>query len=201
MLAYQNDPELKKAIQKAFEEHRKAPEASPCVNRKNKLGCSVDCLMSKDQSFTAYVGPAWLERLVGAILDGLPASEGAEFGTVLLDAIPVGVDVAHIRYVCAHARLKRLSVLVKPGIEALECRRAIARMLAYCEAALAGKATEAMRGSAEKAAWVSVGATRDLWVAEWKAALMERATSRNARTKEYRLERDTLLEALYAVEG
>lgn len=110
MLSYHNDPAVKAKYVARFEAHRKADEVIQGTGFDNGRGCFVGCTLDRydHELFPVELGwPQWLAHLADAIFEGLPASEAPQFGSNLLAAIPVGVDLEPVRSVYLIAQHKR----------------------------------------------------------------------------------------------
>ena len=108
LLSYHNDFKIKEKYQAKFQAHRDADE----VTQGSRKGCFVGCtLNSYDHNrFPDELGwPVWLGHLAEVIFEGLLKSECAQFGTDLLKAVPVGVDLEPIQHVIAIKRLENIT--------------------------------------------------------------------------------------------
>ena len=90
--------------------------------------------------------PEWYAYLCDKIFENLPKEKAPAFAVATLLAIPVGVDIEPVRWQLAIARHQRdLGRLkdVEPYVRRL--RKAIQGVIDYCNAMLAGTATEKQR--------------------------------------------------------
>lgn len=101
MLSYLNDPAVKALYVHRFAQHRAADEVIQGQGYDNGRGCFVGCTLNAYDHgrFPIELGwPEWLAYLADAIFEGIPKAEAPQFGTDLLDAVPVGIDLEPIRY-------------------------------------------------------------------------------------------------------
>ena len=220
MLSYHNDPAVKEKSQLRFAEHRAADSVIQGTGYENGRGCFVGCTLKRyDHSqFPIELGwPEWLARLADSIFEGIPKAEAPQFGTDLLAAVPVGVDLEPVRWMLAIARhrvqLERLKDNTEPYAE--QVRDVLNGVIAHAEAMLgktyesesaesaarsaARSAAESAARSAESAARSAAqsaaqSAARSAESAAWSAA---RSAARSAaQSAAFQIERDTLLAVL-----
>jgi len=178
MLSYQNDPALKATFQARFAEHRRLDHLTQGTDfdATTQHGCFIGCTMNEysHESFAKQIGPQWLAHLADTIFEGLAPADAAQFGTDLLEAIPVGKDLDGVKWPLAIARHERqLARLVgNPEPYAVQGRAAIEGVIAFCRGMAEGTFTT------ESAAW---------------------SAARSAARDEYKTERDTLLTLLRAI--
>jgi hypothetical protein len=191
MLSFQGNAELKVMFQKRFAGHRALDQVlqGTGFDNESQRGCFIGCTMNaySHESFAEHIGPQWLAYLADQIFEGLPVSEAPQFGTDLLDAIPVGVDLENVKYALAVVRHKRQIERLKDNQEsyAEECRQALQKVIDFCELEIKDEsARSAARSAAESAAESARSAAESAWSAE--------------RT-EYQHERDALLTILRAL--
>jgi len=217
MLTFHNDPNLKLKYVQRFEAHRKMDEVIQGTGFENGRGCFVGCTLNKYEysAFETELGwPEWLAYIADSIFEGLPEEEAPQFGTDLLEAVPVGVDLEPVRWKLAIKRHERQLMMLKVNTEeyAEQVRQAIQQVIEYCEYQLAGTATEEQRKTTEFAAWTAAfAASESVFFAEsarsaawsarsstWSVRSSTRAAARAAAciAVEYvhwQWERDTLL--------
>lgn len=188
MLSYQGSEEKKAMFVQRFAEHRALDAVIQGTGYENGRGCFIGCTMQeyKHESFASQIGPDWLAHLADKIFEGLPRAEAAQFGTDLLDAIPVGVDLEPVRWRLAIERHTRQIDALEGNTEgyAQECRLAIREVIDYCKLMLTGEVGES---AAESAAW---SAAESAWSEAWSAA---RSAARSAI---WQWERDTLIKLI-----
>ncbi len=183
MLSYHNDPAIKVKYEARFAAHRAADEVIQGTGFDNGRGCFVGCTLDSydHKRFPIDLGwPEWLAHLADTIFEGIPASEAPQFGTDLLAAVPVGVDLEPVRnrfLVNVQRRnLARLGGNYEPYVD--EVRRVIEQVISLLDASAAESAAwSAARSAAALAAW-SVGATP--WSASWLAARLAARSARSA---------------------
>ena len=151
MLSYLNDPAVKEKFALRFAAHRAADEVIQGTGFNGERGCFVGCTLDNydHAQFPVQLGwPEWLAHLADKIFEGIPQSAAAQFGTDLLAAVPVGVDLHDVQYKIAVLRHKRQLVRLEGNAEpyAEQCRNALQGVIDYCESQIK---TE----SAESAAW------------------------------------------------
>lgn len=173
MLSYLNDPAVKAKYTARFADHRAADEVIQGTGFDNGRGCFVGCTLDdyNHSRFPVELGwPEWLAHLADAIFEGVPKTEAAQFGTDLLEAVPIGVDLEPLRHRFAlkvqQRNLARLAGNDEPY--AVECRAAIEGVIAYLQAE-------------DKAESAAESAARSAWSAAWSAesAVSEHQTQRD----------------------
>lgn len=157
MLSYHNDPAVKAKYVNRFAAHRAADEVIQGTGFDNGRGCFVGCTLDdyNHSRFPIELGwPEWLARLADTIFEGVPKAEAPQFGTDLLEAVPVGADLEPLRHRLAltvqRRNLARLADNTEPY--ATQCRAAVEQVIAY----LANPEKDAARSAsaaAESAAW------------------------------------------------
>ena len=180
MLSYQNRPELKTMFQERFAAHRAADEVIQSVGFENGRGCFIGCTMNEynHESFGNQIGPEWLAHLADKIFEGLDQADAPRFGTDLLAAIPVGVDLEPVKWKIAIQRHERQLTELADNEEsyAEKCRTAIQGVIDYCKLKLLGGSSESARSAAWSAAWSAAesaawsAAESAAWSAAWSAA-------------------------------
>lgn len=188
MLAYHNNSSVKSLYVNRFAAHRKADEVIQGQSFKNGRGCFVGCTLNEysHDRFPVELGwPKWLAHLADTIFEGVPKSEAPQFGTDLLDAVEIGVDLEPLKnkfLICVQRRnLARLEGNDAPY--AVQVRAAIEQAIAV----LAEDKFDSARSAAESAwsvAW-SAEARSAAWSARsaaWSAADSAAARSVTARS-------------------
>ena len=153
MLSYHNDPSVKAKYAERFAQHRAMDEVIQGQGFEGGRGCFVGCTLDAyDHSrFPKELGwPEWLARLADTIFEGIPASDAAQFGTDLLEAVPVGVDLEPVQWHLAILRHTASLKLLESNTEpyAQQVRDAIGKVIAYCRDKITGSAA---RSAAESA--------------------------------------------------
>ena len=206
MQAYHNDPAIKAKYVARFAAHRAADDVIQGQGFSDGRGCFVGCTLDAydHARFPVELGwPEWLARLADTIFEGLPKDEAPQFGTDLLNAVPVGadLDVARDRFLLTVQRrnLDRLEGNSEPY--ANEVRAAVGAVIALlsgespsaqlaeaaaqlaeaaAQLAEAARSAEAAAWSAEAAAWSAARAVAwSAWSA-WSAARSARAVAWSA---------------------
>lgn len=191
MLSYQGKPEVKACFEARFAAHRAADEVIQGTGYENGRGCFIGCTMNAydHEAFANQIGPLWLGYLADAIFEGLPKLEALQFGSDLLAAIPVGVDLEPIRHRVAIARIDRLIALQQAALgkttmdintvinEALGALSAVRRCheaelgSLVCDWSAAWSVADSAAQSAESAAWAAArSAESAARAAAWSAA-------------------------------
>lgn len=153
--AYHGDPAVKAKYVQRFAAHREADQVIQGTGFKNGRGCFVGCTLDAYQHdrFPVELGwPAWLALLADTIFEGLSKAEAPQFGTDLLEAVPVGVDLEPVkaRFLLT-IQLRNLARLEgNTNAAAAECRTAVQSVIDWLSA---GATDEAARSAAESAAW------------------------------------------------
>lgn len=197
MLSYLNDPAVKAKYTARFADHRAADEVIQGTGFDNGRGCFVGCTLDdyNHSRFPVELGwPEWLAHLADAIFEGVPKTEAAQFGTDLLEAVPIGVDLEPLRHRFAltvqQRNLARLAGNDEPY--AVECRAAIEGVIAYLQAEdKAESAAESAARSAWSAAWSAESAARSA-----RSAARSAAWSAESAVSEHQTQRDDLLAML-----
>ena len=212
MLSYHNDPAVKQKYVARFAQHRAADQVIQGLgyDSASSRGCFVGCTLEDyDHSrFPVELGwPQWLAHLADKIFEGLPREEAPQFGTDLLDAVPVGADLEPVRHLLTLRRLDHLIELQKDcQIDGVLTSLKLVRDCHEAELEKNVGGWNAAAWSAESAAWSAArsAARSAAWSAAWSAveSAVESAESA-ARSAEsaYRQERDDLLEILRGLEA
>ena len=184
MLAYHNDPAVKAKYTQRFAAHRAADEVIQGTGFDNGRGCFVGCTLDNynHSRFPAELGwPEWLAHLADTIFEGIPKAEAPSFGTDLLEAVKVGVNLEPVRsrflLTVQRRNLARIADDTAEYVPA--CRAAVQNVIELLEADVAAdSAAESAARSAADSAADSV---------TWSAV---RSAARSA---EYKTQRDDLL--------
>lgn len=190
LISYHNDPIVKAKYVARFAAHRAADEVIQGLgfNPETQHGCFVGCTLNdyNHKAFETELGwPEWLARLTDTIFEGLGAKDAAQFGSDLLEAVPLGVDLSPVRRQLAIGRHSRQIEELKKNPEpyARQCESAISQVVDFCRAHLNENfSAESAYSAAESA----------------RSAAYSAAES--ARRTYYQLERDELLR-LVALRG
>ena len=160
MLAYHNDPAVKAKYTQRFAAHRAADEVIQGTGFANGRGCFVGCTLDNynHSRFPAELGwPEWLAHLADTIFEGIPKAEAPSFGTDLLEAVKVGVNLEPVRsrflLTVQRRNLARIADDTAEYVPA--CRAAVQKVIELLEADVAARsaAWSAARSAAESAAW------------------------------------------------
>lgn len=180
MLSYHNDPAVKAKYVSRFAAHRAADEVIQGTGFGNGRGCFVGCTLDRyeHRGFPLELGwPEWLARLADKIFEGMPEEDAPQFGTNLLAAVPVGVDLEPVRHrfllTVQRRNLVRLAENKEPY--AAQVRASIEQVINYLE----NPAARSEARSTESAA---------------------RSAARSAESAEYLLQRDDLLSIVRELE-
>jgi hypothetical protein len=202
MLSYHNDPAVKEKFTLRFAAHRAADEVIQGQGFRAGRGCFVGCTLNdySHAAFPVQLGwPEWLAQLADRIFEGLPKAEAPQFGTDLLAAVPVGVDLEPVRFTLAirrhAAQLARLEGNSEPHAE--QCRAALRGVISYCENQLSGLFKNAESAAAAAAAAESAAAAAAR--AAESAVAARAAESAAAWSAAWQTERDELLNAIRAL--
>lgn len=141
MLSYHNDPAVKAKYAARFQQHREADAVIQGQGYDEGRGCFVGCtLQDYDHSrFPTELGwPQWLAHLADAIFEGLPKTEAPQFGTDLLDAVPVGVDLDEARplFLIAVQRRNLARLEGNDAPYADQCRKAVQGVIDWLESGM-----------------------------------------------------------------
>ena len=138
MLSYHNDAAIKAIYVERFAQHRAADAVIQGQGYENGRGCFVGCTLQayNHSQFPLELGwPEWLARLADTIFESLPEKQAAQFGTDLLNAVPVGADLNAIKgpFLLSIQRrnLERLKDNKEPYAQ--QCRDAIQGVIAWLE--------------------------------------------------------------------
>ena len=181
MLAYHNDPAVKAKYTQRFAAHRAADEVIQGTGFDNGRGCFVGCTLDNynHSRFPAELGwPEWLAHLADTIFEGIPKAEAPSFGTDLLEAVKVGVNLEPVRsrFLLAVQRRNLARIADNTAEYVPACRAAVQKVIELLEADVAARSAAR---SARSAAWSAWSARSAAWSA--------------ARSAEYKTQRDDLL--------
>tara|TARA_S200002703_G_scaffold4693_2_gene5822 strand:+ start:20190 stop:20912 length:723 start_codon:yes stop_codon:yes gene_type:complete len=229
LISFHGDPAVKEKYVNRLKEHRRLEHLRQGVgwdqNQDDIKGCAIGCILEdyNHSLFPSELGlPEWLARLIDTIFEGLPKGEAEQFAEDVLDAIPVGVCVEHVRHGIA---IKRLTSLLKPLKDnqenyAKEVRDAINKVIKWHRNPTGSAAWSAVWSAAVNAsesAWRAVNASESAWRAEsaswsaesasdsaaesarsaaWSAAWRAESASESARSAAYAQEAKYLIHAL-----
>jgi hypothetical protein len=183
MLSYLNDPAVKAKYVARFEAHRKADEVIQGQGFKNGRGCFVGCTLDayKHERFPIELGwPEWLARLADTIFEGIPANDAPQFGTDLLEAVPVGVnlDPVRARFLLTVQRRNLTRMESNKDKAALEVVAAIKTVIGLLEKD--EPADSAAESAARSAAWSAWSAAESAWSAAESAESAAESAARSA---------------------
>jgi len=185
MLSYHADVEVKKKYQERFEAHRIADQVIQGQGFVKGRGCFVGCTLDRyDHSrFPIELGwPEWLARLADSIFEGLPKALAPQFGSDLLAAVPVGVNLEKVRPMLGVKRMDRLLALHancdKYGL--LEALRLVKALHLVEVTGVAESAELEARSAAESAALSAVWLAELAELAAWSAARSARSVAWSA---------------------
>ncbi|MEO6601496.1 MAG: hypothetical protein ABIQ16_16585 [Polyangiaceae bacterium] len=180
MISYHNDPSVKALYVSRFAAHRAADEVIQGLGYDNGRGCFVGCTLNayNHSRFPIELGwPEWLAYLADEIFEGIPKDEAPQFGTDLLEAVPVGVNLEPIRFRFL-LTVQRRNLARVTGYEpyAVQVRAAIEQVCKYLENPDEESAAARSARSAARSAWSAAGSAES--------------------AAEYRTQRDDLLAML-----
>lgn len=111
MLSYHNDPLVKQKYIARFATHRAADAVVQGLGYLNGRGCFIGCTLetySRAQFKIELGWPLWLVQVAEQIFENLPRDKAPQFGTDILQAVPVGIDLEPVKWRLAIARMDRL---------------------------------------------------------------------------------------------
>ena len=177
MLAYKNDPKLKRGFVREIEKHRKADQIEQGhYGKENGIwkGCAVACslrslaildgeaLQTKYGDHALYESklgiPEWLARLEDRIFEGLPVKDAKKWPSDFAKAIPVGANLESVKWRFSAFLLKEniervLALDINDGLKTLVVD-AIRKVLAVHSSAIKTGQWD------ESAAWSAASAAR-----------------------------------------
>ena len=196
MLSYLNDPAVKAKYQARFAAHRVADEVIQGQGFENGRGCFVGCTLDayEHERFPVELGwPKWLAHLADMIFEGVPKTEAAQFGTDLLEAVPVGVNLKPVRsrFLLTVQRRSLARIADNTNLSEPQIRAAIQAVINLLEKdePAESAAWSAAKSAAESAAELAAESAEES--AAWSAA--ESAEESAAESAEYKTMRDDLL--------
>lgn len=159
LISFHGDPAIKEKYVNRLKEHRRLEHLTQGVGWENGKGCAIGCtLEAYDHSlFRTKLGlPMWLARLIDNIFEGLRKERAEQFAEDVLEAIPVGVCVEHVKHEIAIKRLTALLDTLEGNLEeyAIMARVAIRKVIKWHK-----NPTEDAT-SAKQAAWQAEGAAQ-----------------------------------------
>ena len=214
LVSYHNNPKLKNSIIDEMREHQNADLIiKGRYGQENGVfkGCAVGCAIhsmnvrlgkhyptNSHVSYEEAIGvPEWLARLHDTIFEGLPDKENTQFAVDLLAAIPVGKDLALVKWkFCAFIlseNIKRVLALKNISDElkkqVVDAIRGVLKV--HEEAIKTDEWNESAARSAESAAW---SAARSAESAARSAAWSAESAAWSAAYKKYAKELKRILE-------
>lgn len=117
MIAYHNDPTIKKNILKQLRAHAKADEIVKGRYWEDGKGCAVGCTIHSNDhhAYEARFGiPEVLARVEDAIFEGLPNDRARGWPVAFMSAIVPGTDLSRVHWAFLHWLLT--TEAVNPGI-------------------------------------------------------------------------------------
>lgn len=170
MKAFHGDPEVKAKYVARLAAHHAADEIIQGEGWNGSHGCAVGCTLNKydHQAYENELGLLqWLARLEDRIFEGLPPVKAQQFAVDFLNAIPVGADVAEVRFKLAAQRLyrDRDRQATNPATYAKQCVAALEQVIAYC-------ANPQRTDEQRSAAWSASAAESESDHFQWEAATL-----------------------------
>lgn len=171
LVAYKNDPALKKSVLAEMAMHRKADNLVKGSYWDGHKGCAVGCLL-KSGNHSEYEEkfgiPEMLARLEDVVFEGLPINDAKKWPERFLKSINVGSDLSLVGWKFLHWNLTVNIVVEKSENKEIEkinknVRAAIKQCAAVLLPLMNGKKLTEKQISA---AW---SAARSAWVAAWSA--------------------------------
>ena len=200
LLSFHGDEKLKETMIEEIEKHRKADAIIQGTygNKDDKefKGCAVGCsiqslnkgLDTSDHSiYEKELGiPEWLARLEDKLFEGLPVEESKKWPGDFMQAIPIGVNLEHVKYKFCVFLLKEnidrvLTLKIEDSLKE-QVVSAIRDVLTLHENAInTGIWDESAARSAESAAESAArSAASAAWSAAWSAASAARSAAWSA---------------------
>lgn len=199
MLSYHNDPAIKAKYMARYAAHLAADEVIQRQGFKNGKGCFVGCTLDNyaHYQFPIELGwPEWLARLADTIFEGLVEKDAPQFGTLLLEAVPVGVDLEPVRtrFLLTVQRRNLLRMQSNTSPAADQVRAVIQQVIELLESNSPADASawSAVESVAEAAALAAEAA----WSAAWSACSAgteSRSAAESAEHSEFNNMSDDLL--------
>jgi hypothetical protein len=225
-LSYHNNPEVKESLVARMQKHIELDELVQGATGENGKGCTVWCALNNGdlkegynhEAFETRLGlPEWLAILQDSIFEGLKPEDAKQFSSDWPKAIPVGKDLTPVKWkFCAfilQRNIERVLTLDIPEDLKKQVVDAISGVLELNKsAAKTGVWDESAAESARSAAWSAAGSAAEsaarsaarsaAWSAEsaaWSAGSAARSaarSARSARSAEYKIYADHLIELL-----
>ena len=181
--SFHGDPKIKEFYLTRIRQHAANDEIIHGTYWEQGRGCAIGCVIHS-ADHTAYEDelgiPEWLARLEDQLFEGQSNGDAKQFAVAFLEAIPVGVNLAPLKWqFCAFLLKENIECVVTLAIfDDLKTHvvSAIRQVLACHETALqtgtwdesaAKSAAESAWSAAESAAWSARSAA---WSAAWSAA-------------------------------
>jgi hypothetical protein len=101
MLSFHGQREVKEFYLKRARGHHEADEIVKGKYWENGKGCAVGCLIHSGdhERFPELLGwPEWLARLIDTLFENLPNELAKEWPVQVVDAVPVGADLAPVKW-------------------------------------------------------------------------------------------------------
>ncbi len=183
MKAFHGSSEIKDKYVARLKAHHAADEIMQGIGWENGKGCAVGCTLNNHDhsAYPSELGlPVWLARLQDRIFEGLPPKDAKDFAVAFLDSIPVGADVANVRWKLASLRHRRDRERFIGRKESYipELIAALDQAISYCESE---EKTELARlaafSAAKLAAWAADSASRSAYSAYSAESVAESAES------------------------
>jgi hypothetical protein len=201
--AYHDDPQVKEKYVTRMKNHIKADELIHGEGWDGKRGCAVGCTLDRydHACYQNELGlPEWLARLEDTIFENMSKEKSKTFPLLLLEAIPVGVDLQKtfhkfqifvLELAKKHVEKKYSSIIkIIDDVIDLHLKSANGMLIddsawsaarSAAESAARSAAESAARSAAESAAWSAAesaawsAAESAAWSAAWSAAFDEMA--------------------------
>ena len=178
MLAYHNDPKIKKKYLARVCAHAKADEIVKGRYWEEGKGCAVGCTIHSGDhaAYQTELGiPEWLAQLEDTLFEGLPNGHAKAFPSKFLSAIKVGSNLEPVRWkfalVLLQENAERVRGLKIDQVLKDQVLKAISQVEAVNRQAIeTGSMDESAARSAGSAAWSAASAARSARSAAWSAA-------------------------------
>ena len=196
MLTYRNNPDLKQSFITRFAAHRAADAVVQGLGFSNGRGCFIGCTMNEynHEAFASRIAPEWLARWADRVFEGLPIQDAPQFGSDLLEAIPVGMNIEKVMWQLALLRQEKglISLEGNTALYAVKCREAIANVIEHCklggeQVSLKESASD-LADSAAESAWIAAGSEESEgpeWSVARSAALSAESAAWSTRSVEW----------------
>lgn len=160
MLAYHNNPELKKCVVAQMKAHREADELVKGQYWENGKGCAVGCLLKSGNhiEYEKKFGiPVALARLEDCIFEGLDNGDSQKWPERFLSAIKPGADLSLVQWKFLHWLQKENLKTAKKNKMPVDVISAIKQCVDVLAPLTKGEP-------------VNRSAARSAWAAAWAAA-------------------------------